>query len=458
MKILLVCPPTNEGVIGVEKFLLFEPLALEYIGAAVNEDHEVKLLDLRISGLEEFPKIIETFQPDIIGSGGFTVDVYNIRKIMKIAKQTASGVVTVVGGHHATMVPQDFFEEEIDIVVAGEGTGPFKKICRQLAASGGLEDIENIYFKKNGQMAFTFAQEHPPLDSMPAPARELTAEFRHNYKFTLLSGVTPIALLRGSLGCWFSCKFCSVRKLTSQKLLSHSVERVVDELASIQEPYVFWVDDEIFLEHERAFTLAKKIKQAGIRKQHLISCRADTVCKHPELLKAWSEIGLHSVFIGFESHSDEGLKKMRKGSTIESNREAVRICHEYNVQVRGNFIVRPDFSKKDFKECVNFVKKMDVDVLGFSIMTPLPGTELYDECKDSLITHNYNLYDLAHAVTPTSLPLKEFHRQHGLLYDRALTLRKKLSLLRKMTPEVRKFIMSSRKEVEKTLRNAYLDY
>jgi radical SAM superfamily enzyme YgiQ (UPF0313 family) len=458
MKILLVCPPTNEGVIGVEKFLLFEPLALEYIGAAVKDAHQVKLLDLRIAGIEEYKKTVETFQPDIIGTGGFTVDVHNIKRIMKIAKQVSPGIVTVVGGHHATMVPRDFFEEEIDIIVSGEGTGPFRKICDQVSVSGGLENIENIYFRKNGQMVFTFPKEHPPLDSLPAPARELTAEFRHNYKFTLLSGVTAIALIRGSLGCWFSCKFCAVRRLTGQKLLNHSVQRVVEELASIREPYVFWVDDEIFLEHERALTLAKEIKQAGIRKQHLISCRADTVCKHPELLKAWADIGLHSVFIGFESHSDEGLKKMRKGSTIESNREAVRICHQYNIKVRGNFIVRPDFSKKDFKECVNFVKKMDVDVLGFSIMTPLPGTELYDECEDILTTHDYNLYDLAHAVTPTRLPLKEFHRQHGLLYDRTLTLRKKISLLRQMTPEVRKFIMASRKEVERTLRNAYLDY
>jgi radical SAM superfamily enzyme YgiQ (UPF0313 family) len=458
MKILLVFPPPSPEGIDSGSLMLVEPLTLEYIGAGVKDHHDVKVLDLRVEAGPTLKDTLEAFQPDIIGCTGLTPHVSSAKQVCAEAKKLVPGILTVVGGVHASVMPEDYFEPTIDVVVKGEGVHPFKQICEHHEKQRDFGDIDSIFYKKNGDMVFTRAKTHPPLDSLPSPARELTSQVRGSYFNYVFYKPIPTALFRGSVGCIHRCKFCVVTGMLNHQIYRHSVERIISELATIKEPLVFWVDDELFLDPQRAVLLAREIDKAGIKKMHTIFCRSDTIVRHPECIDEWVKIGLKEVFVGFESHKESDLKKMRKGTTLSKNEEVVRILHENQIQIRGNFIVQPDYTTEDFKEVAAYIRKLDICMPSLSVWTPLPGTELYEEEKKNLITHNYNLFDLYHTVLPTRLPLKQFYNDLALYYGQTISPEKKLAALKQILPEERgKFIDVMSKFAQK-LGNGYRYY
>jgi radical SAM superfamily enzyme YgiQ (UPF0313 family) len=458
MRILLVTTPVGAKNVDANAIFLVEPLGLEYVGAGVQGEYEIRLLDLRVDTEPGLKETLETFKPDIMGCGAMTCEVNNTKKLCAEAKKVSPRILPVVGGQHASVMPEDFFEPAIDVVVMGEGTHTFKKICRCHEKQTGFEHIENIYYRKNGKMVFTRKAEFPPLDTLPFPARNLTSHVRHLYHNFLLFKPIPTALFRGSAGCVYHCKFCSVSGLMNHKVYTRSIDRIIAELETIQEQVIFWVDDEFLLDHQRALAMARAINKAGIKKNHAFFGRADTIVKYPESIEEWAKAGLKVLMIGFESQRDNDLKEMKKGITTSINEEAIDILHKNNIQVRGNFIVNMDFTKDDFKELGRYIRKLGLEIPSLSILTPFPGTELYKEEKDNFITDNYDLFDLCHAVLPTKLPLKTFYRTFFHTMERSSTIRTKLKLLRQIpVKELMKFlpIMLT---VGKKVKNAHLDY
>lgn len=462
MNILLVVAAPNPKSILVDSVFFIEPLGFEYVGAGVQENHDVKLLDLRVESETDIRKTLESFQPDIIGCGGSTIDVYSIKQICSLAKEILPGILTVVGGHHATVMPRDFFDKDIDIVVLGEGSLIFKKICQCLESQKSFEEIENIYFRNdnsgadraNGKMLFTRKEPYPGLDTLPFPARTLTAHMRDRYIFPLKSKLTPFASILSSTGCFYRCKFCSTPRFMNYKVYTNSIDRVLEELTSIKEPFIFWADDEFLLDPERAVLLAKEIEKAGIKKDHLYMGRSNNIINHPECIEEWAKIGLEYVFIGIESHKENELKNMKKGTSMSKNEEAVRICHANNVMVRGAFMVRPDYDEEDFRRLAKYVRELDVDYPTFTIYTPLPGTELFEEEKKDLITGDYRLFDLYHAVLPTKLPLKQYYKQLIRLQVETIPLR----MFKQMDPKLRQMVFAKNQQFLQKLEDADQDH
>lgn len=461
MKVLLVAPDESRESFGPKGMFLVEPLALEYVGAKVSENHDVRLLDLRAESEAGLQETLESFQPDVIGCTAYTTEVYQTREIFARAKKILPEVLTVVGGVHATVMPQDFFQEDVDVVALGDGCHTFKEICDCHESKKSFQDIENIYYRKNGpdgEMVLTRRQEHPPLDCLPFPNRSLTSHVRGEYMNYIMFKPTPCAMARASMGCYFNCNFCVVSRMLNRKVYRHSVERLITELDSIEESLILWVDDEFLLDHEYALLLAKEIGKANIKKNYIFLGRSDTILNHPECIEEWAKIGLKSVMVGFEAHRDQDLKKMRKGTTISKNEEVIRILQANNIQIRGNFIIHPDFLKKDFKELGRYVRKLDIDVPSFSVFTPLPGTDLYDEEKDNLITHNYNLFDLFHTVLPTKLSLKNFYKEYLRAYSKAATIRKRFKNFWQIPPGQRMKFFRVLAQFGDKMKNAYRLY
>ena len=104
---------------------LYEPLALEYIAAGVTQDHDVRILDMRLE--KDLSNVLEDFQPQLVGITAYTVHVNVVRRLFDQIKQWNPGVLTVVGGHHATVAPIDFLWPSIDLIVMGEGVEPFRR-------------------------------------------------------------------------------------------------------------------------------------------------------------------------------------------------------------------------------------------------------------------------------------------------------------------------------------------
>ncbi|UCH94130.1 MAG: cobalamin-dependent protein [Candidatus Aminicenantes bacterium] len=462
MKVLLVTPPRNPEGFDSNSVFLMEPLALEYIGAGIKDHHDVRFVDLKADQEPELKEVLESYQPDVIGCGAFTADMNGAKQVCAEAKKLMPGILTVVGGQHATVMPRDFFQDSIDVVVVGEGVYPFKKICERHEKQKSFEDIENIYYRKNGtnrEMVFTGKTEHPPLDTLPWPDRSLSAHLQDEYKLYLaIDKPLSYASLRASMGCPYNCKFCSVSSMLNRKVYRHSVERVIRELEALDAPGVFWVDDEFLIQPDKSMELAKAIEKAGIKKYHFVSNRSDTVINNPKVVEAWAKIGLKFIAIGMESYRDEELKALNKQTTVSMNEEAIRICHDNGIRVRGIFIVQQDYDKEDFRKLAEYTRGVGVDYSSFAVLTPLPGTELYEEKKSELIIHNYNLYDMFHTVLPAKLPLKRFYKEFTNLIKGGMSLKQKLKMVRKIPPKDRKKIITKSGKMYRRIKKYYRDY
>lgn len=128
------------------------------------------------------------------------------------------------------------------------------------------------------------------------------------------------------------------------------------------------------------------------------------------------EAGVTQVFIGFEKIEDQDLSGVNKQNSTENNEKALDILRNYGIGVVASFIIDPHFTRQDFKRMASYIKKANIQFPTFSVLTPLPGTELYEKYKEKIITRNWELFDLMHSVLPTRLPRKEFYRELARLY------------------------------------------
>lgn len=412
---MLIYPDFKEAfsVWGDIRFWFCEPLALEYLAAAAREEgHEVKILDLRLHPKSLDPVMTE-FSPDLVGVTGYSMHVFEVQGICRRVKESRPSCFTVVGGHHASVMPEDFFQETIDFIVQGEGVTPFRQLLSQLSAGKSGTGIPEVWAMNGGLFCKGGTREEYDINVLPFPAREINIEDRTHY---FMAHMKPIALMRTTEGCVFRCSFCSLWKLLKGKYLVHDNERVINELWQIKEDYIHLVDDEPWLDKQRMEQLADGIKAAGIKKKYFTYCRADTLVKHQELIRKWREIGLDSIFLGIEAVTPRELKEYNKKTDICQIEEALAFSNAIGLVVYCLFIIHPTFTSKKFKRLARFIQRHNIENPGFTVMTPLPGTDAlanFDKITEmnSNGRPNWQFWDLQHAVTETTLPKDEFNRE-----------------------------------------------
>jgi hopanoid C-3 methylase len=424
MKILLIEPPKAPLTIGGEDVFLFEPLALEYVAAGVAGEHEVRILDMRLD--KDLASACNSFQPDIVGFTAYTVHVNTVRRLAQDMRHWRPDCLIVVGGHHATVAPSDFAVPQIDLVVMGEGIAPFREIVRRREIGKGFDGIAGVAFRLGGEFKITGEDKEIDLDAAPFPVRSLTLPYRRHYYSEWMK---PLASIRTSKGCPYRCTFCAEWKTAHGQYLRRTPELIMKELKDIQEECIFFADDESLLDTARMSRLAELIKQAGIRKQYFLYGRSDTIVRHPDLLKSWRDVGLERVFIGMEFVRDNDLAYIRKGSTVSDNENAVRILQELGIDIYASFIIRPEFRHEDFAAYKSYCRKLGLNFASFSVLTPLPGTDLYHEMERNLLTRNFDYFDFLHTLLPTQLPLEDFFGELTGLYRNAIPIKKRLAFL-----------------------------
>lgn len=453
MKILLIEPAKAPVTLAGEDVFLFEPLALEYVGAAVAADHDVRILDQRLD--KNVRGTLEEFRPDVVGVTAYTVHVNQVRRLCEEIKGWNPEILTVVGGHHATVVSTDFLSPHIDLVVSGEGVFAFREIVERFERGDRFEGIPGVAVSNGDELVATERLPLQDLDAFPFPERSLTAPYRKEYYSEYMK---PLASIRTSKGCPFRCSFCALWKLTGGCYLKRDPEKIVEELAGIHEECVFFADDESLVDANRMKTLARLIGEAGLRKRYFLYGRSDTIARHPDLLEAWKEVGLERVFVGFESSRDEHLQDIRKGSTSDDNARAARILNDLGIDIYASFILRPEFGKEDFLACRRYCRELELRFASFAVLTPLPGTDLYEEVEDQLIVRDYEYFDFIHTLLPTALPLKEFYEQYYQLYMKSIPFPKTVGFLRKFPwTEIPSVVVKGMRWYRR-LRTAYRDY
>lgn len=420
MKVLLIYPNARRELIGYGDLgAVAEPLALEYLAAGVKlEGHDVRILDLRLHQDDLDATLLE-YQPDLVGVTGYSMHVLRALAIFRRARELAPGCRTVAGGHHATLLPEDFFVPEVDFVVGGEGVTPLREILRALADGRPVEGLAGVWSRKDGQFVSGGPQRSFSIEDLPLPDRTVAAADRASY---FIDWMRPIALVRTTVGCPYRCSFCSLWKIMDGRYHMRDIQRVVDEVAMIEEENIFLVDDEAFVNGKRMHALALALREAGVRKRYFAYCRIDTLLRQPELMTLWRDIGLSRLFIGIEAVSQKGLVEYNKRLQIAQIEGGLQVARELGIEVFGGFVVNTNYTAREFTQLVRFIQHNRIDYPSFTILTPLPGTaglasfdgvtELQPNGRP-----DWEKFDLQHIVTRTHLPRPEFERRYKDLYQ-----------------------------------------
>ena len=423
MKVAFIKPPVG-GILGLEMLTFVEPLGPICVAACLEQDgHECKVVDLRIDGEKKGLADTVKFDPDVVGlQCNFTTERNRTVRLAQRIKELLPRAIVVVGGHDASRDPDWFRDPSIDYIAIGDGEETMPPLVNALAEGGDVSKIPGLEVRdNNGGWLFTgHAPARPHLDMYPKPARHLIAHYADHYYINFHK---PLALMETARGCPFKCNFCSVWKFHESTFREKSPQRVVEELRDIKAEAIFITDDIFWMNVKRGEEMARQIKAAGIKKFFTVQTRTDIICRFPHLIEMWKDCGKLAIFLGLESITDEGLKAVNKKNTADNNVRAIQILKDLGVGFTPNFIVDPNWDHDDFKRLRDWIEDMGAYNAGFSILTPLPGTDLWDHAKKDVTTHEWEMYDIVHTVLPTKLPMEEFYAEYSRLWRHSLDVR-----------------------------------
>ena len=414
MKILLVRPAVPKHTIGLKHIMICEPLELEYVAAGL-AGHEVQVLDLILEhGLRER---LETFQPDLVGTSSYIAGVNEVIKVCRETKRWKPACVTVVGGVQAARVPEDFIDPAVDVIVRGDGTTTMAAVVEALEAGGDLAQVAGIAIPRGPDELYhgPEARYMPAADELPFPDRSVVSHLKDRYYYLMHR---PVATLKTAWGCWYRCSFCYTWRITDGMPYARSPESIVAELKTIEAEEVYIVDDIFLINPRRLRKLADLLRAEGVRKNYLCYARADFIAANEPIVAEWAELGLKAVFVGLEAVTDGELDGMNKETSVDQNREAIRVLQRSGIDIYGSLIPQPDYTVDDWKRLRAFIRETGLYYLNISPLVPLPGTSEYETWKDRLIVPReaHGLWDLSHAVVETRLSLRMHYWQLLITY------------------------------------------
>jgi radical SAM superfamily enzyme YgiQ (UPF0313 family) len=419
MNVLLIRPDPGNERFGLGPFFRVEPLGLEYVASALRgRGHRPAIIDQRFQ-----PSIgasIRTTRPGLVGISCMHALEYD--RVIETARQVrraSPDAFILVGGHAAAAFPGPLQVPEIDAICVDDGEEVVPALADALAAGRPLKDVPALLLRSGeGWVATRALEDRTGLDAVPMPARDLVARDRDRYHCLLFK---PVWLVETARGCPFRCNFCSVWQLYGRSFRERSIGAVVDDLASVGDA-VFIADDLFWNHPERSRELAAALVRRGVRKRWLlVQTRTDIVTRHPELLEAWRPIAKDfDIFFGLEAASDAGLAGVTKDAGVASSIDAARISRALGYGVTGNFLVDPDWDEAHFRELWDFVAANGFQRAGYTILTPLPGTELFQKLAPILEGQPWFKYDMHHVLWEPRLGAKRFFELYAETWRRSI--------------------------------------
>lgn len=189
-----------------------------------------------------------------------------------------------------------------------------------------------------------------------------------------------------------------------------SPDKIVEDLARVQESGIFIVDDVAFIQGKHGLAIGEAIAKKGIKKKFYLETRGDVLLRNKDVFKFWKSIGLQYMFLGVEAIDEEGLLKHRKRIALGKNFEALECARSLGITVAINLIADPDWDRQRFEVIRQWCLEIP-EIVTISVNTPYPGTETWLTEPRKIQSRDYRLFDIQHAVLPTTLPLPEFYEE-----------------------------------------------
>lgn len=308
-------------------------------------------------------------------------------------KVRAAGIPVIMGGAHVSFLPEEALEH-CDYVIRGEGEYALVELLDALDNSKPIDQIKGLsYISDDKVVNIERADYECDLDKFPTP------------DYSLIQGIskkTPILSMSTSRGCPFGCKFCSVIHMFGRKIRQNSIDRVISDIKQIAPrcKHIFFCDDNFTMNKERTKQLLRRVIDEGLKIQWSAQVRVD-VANDDELLDLMKRSGCYMVFIGFESINPDTLKDFHKGQDLDDIKKAIRRLHEYKIFIHGMFVFGSDYDDiQTLRDTNVFAKTAGIDSVQYLMLTPLPGTPLYNEFKEDgrIFNHDWSKYDAHHVV------------------------------------------------------------
>jgi radical SAM superfamily enzyme YgiQ (UPF0313 family) len=351
------------------------PIGLGYIAAVTPKSWQVKLLD---EAVDPF-----VFEPaDLVGITATTGQAPRAYELADIYRKR--GISVVMGGIHVSFRPDEALRHA-DSIVTGEAENIWPKVMEDFSGN----ELKAIY---RGEPA--------DLSKEVRPKREL---FSRKYR---------IGSVMTSRGCPFACDFCTVTIFNGSRLRRRRIHHVIEELKTVPQKYVFFLDDNLlgYSGEHRAQAkelFAEMIKQR-IRKKWVAQTSINSLADE-SVLELASRSGCMGFFVGMESVNEDVLKRMNKLANLKtgvgSYRDCIRKAHKYGMIVMGNFVLGYERGLEELSRDTFWMKKSRLDIINFAILTPYPGTKIFERLdkEDRIILRNFpgdwGYYDADHPVS-----------------------------------------------------------
>ena len=423
-------------------------LGMLYIASALkDEGYEVCFIDATLEGCsveETASKVIDIF-PDLIG---ITTETPNIHRSTILAENIKLhlDVPIVFGGPHPTLLPQEVLKSNaVDYVIIGEGEVTIVDLINTLNMDSPMERIhgvKGIGYKKNNNIYLTENRERiKDLDNISFPARYLLDVDRykptpHQYKRL------PVFNMVTSRGCPFQCTYCSASNIWERRYTTRSVDNVIKEIVHVKERYgakeiAFW-DDLWGMDNNWVDEFCNRMVKDKINVIWSCECRVDTVSE--DSLKKMAHAGCWKIFYGLESLDEEILAAINKKAKLGEIYDALLWTRKAGMESHGNFILGlPKETPEKVFAMLEEICKLSLDYAKFNVLTPYPGTVLYNEIKsgkwgtynedlDKLTLHHvtflpYGYKDFDQLDRMRKIALKKFYFRLNYVTERILSIR-----------------------------------
>ncbi len=285
-----------------------------------------------------------------------SVESYTAQRSYQIAAQyRRRGVPVVLGGYHATLMP-DEAERYADAVLVGQAEGVWASLLSDAAA---------------GRLQRRYESKLPPQLASVRPDRSIFAGKRY----------LPLTLVESGRGCRFGCDFCSISSFYRADFQARPVADIVAEIEAAQRKWIFLVDDNLTVDVERTKELCRALIPLGVK---WVSQATVRTAEDPELLDLLVESGCAGLLIGFESIDSDNLKAMNKAFNrgAETYRTAIERIHERGLKIYATFVFGYDAEPPDiYERTLQFALEQKFFVAAFNHLQPFPGTPLYNRLQ-----------------------------------------------------------------------------
>lgn len=409
MKVLLVRPMASNERFGLGPFFRIEPLGLEYIASALQQrGHEIAIYDLRFS--RSLERILKKERPRLVGiATAHTLDTDDAIAAARRVKEFDPDIFTLIGGHGAAAYPRAFAKPWVDGLCFEDGEEVVPNVLGVLENGGDLHEVAGLAVYDRNAADFVYGPLSPQpvnLDQVPLPARTLLKTTHRHY---LCVQRKPVYLVETARGCPYRCSFCSIWQHMGRTFRCRSTHAVVKDFELVGEN-IFVADDLFWYPTSRSEELACALVRRGIRKKWtLVQTRADVVARNEKLLELWRPVAKHfDIFFGFESPTDQGLERLSKDFRTEDIEAAIAVCRTLDYGITGNFIIGLDWEEKDFHRLWDFTDRLKLHHLGYTILTPLPGTAYFERERHRIREQDWSKYDMHHALWEPRLGRRRF--------------------------------------------------